>query len=81
MNIKKLIEPEQQAKRQLSDQELLHRLANATLTHYQASSKMKSSMNEGMAHKWRSELKRRGVTIPNDRDLLDSGRNNGIGSI
>ena len=68
-------------RKQPTDAELLQRLANATATHYAATGQEKFRTNENLARVWSKEMKRRGLEVPSDEELLKTGQFNGIGSM
>ena len=65
---------------ELSDEELVQWLANATKTHYACGGHKKAARNERLSDSYREKLKARGVKIPDTRALLDSGVFNGAGA-
>jgi len=61
----------------VSDEELLTMLANATSTHYGAGGHTKAELNEWAARRHRREMVRRGLAVPDDKELLKLGTFNG----
>ncbi len=61
--------------------ELLTKLCNATHTACCAGGHNKAFRNEMVAAKYREELERQGITIPDRRELIELGVFNGTGSV
>lgn len=67
--------------KELTVNELLKRLANATITQYSCGGHNKANQNEMKANRIEAELRSRGWNIPSLDNLLDKGIFNGIGSV
>jgi len=65
----------------LTNDELLERLANATATDYGAGGHSKGYRNEAKSKEYKDELISRGVDVPPVKSLLEVGKFNGIGSV
>jgi len=64
----------------LSDQELIQQLANATTTYYQAGGHTKARLNEIAMKEFHQEMLNRRIDIPENEELFKIGVFNGKGA-
>jgi hypothetical protein len=65
---------------QVQQDELLEWLANARTTQAMALGHTKSAMNAQLVYQYEKELERRNLQIPNNEELYEKGKFNGVGS-